>query len=140
MKARGLTKETIMDLGVTDRNFPDFVVGDALEVGLVVKEGDKERLQLFSGDVIAFHRNGISTTFTVRKIGANAVGVERILPLYSPLIKTIKIIKKGDVRRAKLFYVRGLVGKAARLKERILTKEQKQLLQEKNSASESSSI
>src|SRR5436305_13767390 len=120
MKARGLTKETIMELGVSNRTFPDFAIGDTIEVGLVVKEGDKERLQAFVGDVIAFHRNGTGTTFTVRKIGANSVGVERILPLHSPAINTIKIMKKGNVRRAKLFYVRDLVGKAARIQEKIL--------------------
>jgi large subunit ribosomal protein L19 len=135
MKARGLTKETIMELGTSTKSFPDFTIGDNIEVGLIVKEGEKERLQAFCGDVIAFHRNGSGTTFTVRKIGANGVGVERILPLHSPAISTIKILKKGNVRRAKLFYVRNLVGKAAKIQEKILTKEQKQVLQEKNIAS-----
>lgn len=136
MKARGLTKETIMELGTSTKSFPDFAIGDTIEVGLIVKEGDKERLQAFNGDVIAFHRNGAATTFTVRKIGANGIGVERILPLHSPVISTIKVLKKGNVRRAKLFYVRDRIGKAARIEEKILTKEQKQNLQAKNIASE----
>lgn len=132
MKARGLTKETIMDLGVKDRSFPEFSIGDTIEVNLFVKEGDKERLQMFSGDVIAFHNNGISTTFTVRRIGANGIGVERIFPYYSPIISTIKVAKRGDVRRAKLFYIRDRVGKAAKIQEKILTKDQKEALRAKD--------
>jgi large subunit ribosomal protein L19 len=125
MKASVLTKETILDLNTVDRKFPDFRVGDSIEIAQIVKEGSKERLQMFAGDVIAFHNKGISTTFTIRKIGANGIGVERIFPYYSPIIDSIKVLKRGKVRRAKLFYVRKLIGKAARLKERILTKEQK---------------
>ncbi|NRB21217.1 50S ribosomal protein L19, partial [Candidatus Dependentiae bacterium] len=90
------------------------------------KEGNKERLQVFEGDVIAMHNKGASTTFTVRKIAANAISVERIFPLYSPKIASIKFIRSGKVRRAKLFYMRGRKGKAARVRELVLTKEQKQ--------------
>jgi large subunit ribosomal protein L19 len=125
MKARVLTKETIKDVGVTDRKFPDFKVGDTIEVAQIVKEGEKERIQKFVGDVIAYHRNGIATTFMIRRIGANSIGVERIFPYYSPIISDIRLVKRGKVRRAKLFYIRDRVGKSARIKEKILTKEQK---------------
>jgi large subunit ribosomal protein L19 len=91
-----------------------------------IKEGDKERIQVFKGDVIALHNHGASSTFTVRKIGAHGVAVERTYPFYSPVIKEIKLIKTGDVRRAKLYYVRDRVGKSARLKEKVVTREQKE--------------
>lgn len=90
-----------------------------------IKEGDKERIQVFEGDVIAIRKNGVSSTFTVRKISANAVAVERIFPMYSPLIENVKFIRRGDVRRAKLYYIRERVGKSARVREKVLTKEQK---------------
>lgn len=122
MKAQIYTKETICAVSVCDREFPDFKVGDTIAVSQRIKEGEKERLQIFEGDVIAFHKNGASTTFMVRKIGAHSVAVERIFPYYSPLIKSIAVIKRGDVRRAKLYYIRGRVGKAARLKEKIVSR------------------
>ena len=125
MKASNYTKETIKNIGVIDRNFPEFGIGDTIAVSLRIKEGSKERIQIFQGDVIAFHNNGIASTFMVRKIGANNISVEQILPLYSPIIKEIKFIRKGKVRRAKLFYLRDRVGKAARIKEHVLTKEEK---------------
>lgn len=125
MKAQGLTKETILNHGTIERNFPDFKVGDTIEVAQKVKEGDKERLQLFTGDVIAMHHNGIATTFTVRKIGANNIGVERIFPYYSTNVHTIKLVRQGKVRRAKLNYIRELSGKAARIKEKVVTKRSK---------------
>jgi large subunit ribosomal protein L19 len=124
MKARNLTKETINQVGVTPRNFPEFVVGDTVAVSQRIVEGDKERLQVFEGDVIAIHNNGVSTTFVVRKIGAHGIAVERIFPYYSPRIKSIEVIKRGDVSRSKLYYLRDRVGKAARVKEKIVTKEQ----------------
>ena len=120
MKAQGYTKETITLIGVSDRNFKDFREGDSIAVSQRIKEGDKERIQVFEGDVIAIHRNGASSSFMVRKL-SHGVAVERIFPFYSPLIKDIKVLKRGDVRRAKLYYVRGRVGKAARLKEKIKT-------------------
>lgn len=126
MKARMLTKETISQFGMRDIKLPEFGVGDTVAVSLRIKEGDKERIQLFQGDVIAIKRNGSSSTFTVRKIGAHSIAVERILPFNSPLIKDIKVVKHGDVRRAKLYYVRDRVGKSARLKELILTREQRE--------------
>jgi len=120
VKAKKLTKETIQSIAVHERSFPTFDIGDGVAVSLRIKEGDKERLQVFEGDVIARHNKGASTTFTVRKISAQGVSVERILPMYSPLIESIKVVKKGDVRRAKLYYVRHKVGKAARLKEKVV--------------------
>lgn len=125
MKAQKLTKETILNLDVVDRNFPSFKVGDQIEVGQLVKDGDKERIQIFKGDVIAFNRNGIATTFTVRRIGVNNVGVERIFPYYSKVVNSIKLVKLGKVRRAKLNYLKDCVGKKRNIKEKILTKEQK---------------
>ena len=134
MKARMLTKETILNAIEIDRGFPAFRVGDKIEVSLLVSEGKKERIQIFAGDVIAMHRNGVGGTFTVRRISANNIGVEKIFPFQSPIITDIKLVKHGNVRRAKLFYVRDLVGKAAQLKERILTKEQKNQLQDKSAS------
>lgn len=126
MKAKKYTKETIRDIGTADRGFPAFNVGDTIAVAQRIQEGDKERLQVFEGDVLAIRKNGISTTFTIRKISANSVPVERIFPYYSPIIDSIKFIRKGKVRRAKLFYMRKRVGKAARVEELVLTKEQKE--------------
>ena len=130
MKAQELTKETILIYGVEKRNFPAFRVGDTIEVAQIVKDGEKERVQLFQGDVIDIHRNGIASTFTIRKIAANNIGVERILPYHSHFISEIKVIRKGKVRRANLGYLRGRVGRAARVEERILTKEQKAHMQD----------
>lgn len=96
---------------------PDFRAGDRVKVHVRVVEGDKERIQPFEGDVINIRGAGINRTFTVRKI-SSGVGVERIFPLYSPKIAKIEIIKKGHVRRAKLYYLRNLSGKAARIKSK----------------------
>ncbi len=125
MKARTLTRETILNIDITAHTLPSFKVGDTISVGQLIKEGDKERVQLFEGSVIAAHQNGVASTFTVRRIGANGIGVEKIFPYHSPLLKDVQVIKVGKVRRAKLFYVRERLGKAAKIKERILTKEQK---------------
>ena len=120
MKANKLTKETIANTGVVDRGFPEFTIGDTIAVSQKITEGDKERLQVFEGDVICQSRNGISSTFTVRKISANAIAIERIFPVFSPLIDSIKVVRRGAVRRAKLYYLRDRVGKAARVKERVV--------------------
>ncbi len=128
MKARTLTRETILNYGIEERNFPDFNVGDTIEVAQVVKEGNKERIQNFRGDVMCLKRNSGTSTFTVRKIGANGIGVERIFPYYSKNVSKVTLIKKGKVRRAKINYLRERVGRAARVKEKILTKEQKAAL------------
>jgi large subunit ribosomal protein L19 len=125
MKAKKYTKETIRNIGIIERNFDKFTVGDAIIVSQRIKEGEKERIQTFEGDVIGMHNNGIATTFTVRKIGANAVAVERVFPYYSPLVESVKFLRKGKVRRAKLYYMRDRIGKAARVKERVMTKEEK---------------
>jgi len=124
MKANKYTKETIRDFGVKKDKISQFKAGDVVAVSLRVKEADKERIQVFEGDVIAIHKNGASSTFTVRKIGANAVSVERILPFYSPAIESIRFVRSGKVRRAKLYYMRGRIGKAARVEEKILSKEE----------------
>ena len=125
MKAQKLTKETILHLAMPERTLPSFVVGDCIAVSQRIKEGDKERLQVFEGDVIAIHNSGGTGTFTVRKIAANGVAVERIFPFATPMIDSITLIRQGDVRRAKLYYVRNRVGRAARIKERVVTKEEK---------------
>jgi large subunit ribosomal protein L19 len=132
MKSQKITSETILRLGVNERNFPAFKVGDTVRVNQIVKEGDKERVQAFEGDVISSRNNGISSTFTVRKIGANAVAVERIYPYYSPAIESVVIVRRGDIRRAQAYYVRSRVGRAAKFKEKILTKAQKAELSAKN--------
>ena len=99
------------------KEIPQFRAGDTVRVGVEIKEGSKTRIQNFEGVVIALKGEGVSNTFTVRKIGANSVGVERIFPLYSDSIKSITVVRRGDVRRAKLHYLRGLKGKAAKIKE-----------------------
>lgn len=126
MKAKKYTKETVLGMGTEARKFDKFNVGDAVQVSQKIKEGDKERIQVFEGDVIAIRNNGIASTFTVRKISANAVSVERIFPYFSPLIEKVAFLRKGKVRRAKLYYMRDRIGKAARVEEKVLTKEQKE--------------
>ena len=98
------------------KSFPEFIGGDVIRVNVRIIEGNTERLQAFEGVCIARKNKGVRSSFTVRKISNNE-GVERIFPLYSPRIESIKIIKRGDVRRAKLYYMRTLQGKAARIKE-----------------------
>ncbi len=99
------------------KEIPQFRAGDTVRLGIEIKEGTKKRVQSFEGIVIARHAEGTAATFTVRKIGANQVGVERIFPLYSDSIKTFEVLRRGRVRRAKLHFLRGLTGKAARIKE-----------------------
>jgi large subunit ribosomal protein L19 len=98
-------------------DIPPFRPGDTVRVNVRVKEGEKERLQAFEGVCIARKGGGVSETFTVRKI-SNGVGVERIFPLHSPMIGSLVVVRRGVVRRAKLYYLRDVVGKAARIKER----------------------
>jgi len=93
-----------------------FNVGDTVKVHVIIREGDKERIQVFRGDVIAKRGGGVKATFTVRKVSFG-IGVERVFPMHSKMIKTIEVIRKAKVRRAKLYYLRDLKGKAARLKE-----------------------
>lgn len=101
------------------RELPPFSIGDTVKVHLKIVEGDKERIQVFEGTVIGRKGGGSRETFTVRKV-SYGVGVERILPLHSPMIERIEVVKKGDVRRAKLYYLRKKKGKAARIKEKII--------------------
>ena len=98
-------------------DIPEFRIGDTLRVHVKIKEGDKERLQAFEGVVIARRGSGLGESITVRKISFSH-GVERIFPLNAPVIDHIDVVRTGRVRRAKLYYIRGLRGKAARLKER----------------------
>lgn len=93
-----------------------FNVGDTVKVHVVIREGEKERVQIFRGDVIARRGSGMKETFTVRKTSFG-IGVERIFPLHSKMVKDIEVVRQGKVRRAKLYYLRKLKGKAARLKE-----------------------
>ena len=96
---------------------PPFRPGDTLRVNVRVKEGEKERLQAFEGVCIARRGSGVSATFTVRKI-SNGVGVERIFPVHSPMLGDVAVVRRGRVRRAKLYYLRNLTGKATRIKEK----------------------
>ncbi len=98
-------------------DLPPFRAGDTVRVNVRVKEGDKERLQAFEGVCLARRGSGISETFTVRKI-SSGIGVERIFPTHSPMIAGITVVRRGRVRRAKLYYLRHLTGKATRIKER----------------------
>jgi len=98
-------------------NIPPFRPGDTVRVNVRVKEGEKERVQAFEGVCIAKKGGGVSETFTVRKV-SNGVGVERIFPLHSPMIAEINVVRRGVVRRAKLYYLRDVTGKASRIKER----------------------
>ncbi len=98
-------------------DLPSFKVGDTVRVFSRIKEGEKERVQYFEGIVIGFHRNGVSTTFKVRK-ESYGVGVERTYPIHSPLLEKIVVKKRGDVRRAKLFFLRAVSGKKARIREK----------------------
>jgi large subunit ribosomal protein L19 len=97
-------------------NFPSLRAGDTVRVHVKIKEGDKYRIQVFEGVVVARKRAGISSTFTVRKVSFG-YGIERIFPLHSPIIDKLEVVKSGKVRRARLYYLRGRRGKAARLKE-----------------------
>ena len=106
------------------QNLPEFSSGDTLRVHVKIKEGDKERIQVFQGIVIGRRGSGTGATFTVRKMSAG-IGVERIFPLHSPNIDKIERIKIGSVRRAKLNYLRELTGKSARIKERIVEDKKK---------------
>ena len=101
-----------------NKNVPEFSPGDTVVVQVKVKEGDRERLQAFEGIVIAKRNRGLNSAFTVRKI-SNGEGVERVFQTYSPLVSSIELKRRGKVRRAKLYYLRDLSGKAARIKEKL---------------------
>ncbi|MGD8588683.1 MAG: 50S ribosomal protein L19 [Chromatiales bacterium] len=101
-----------------NREVPDFGPGDTVVVQVKIKEGERERLQAFEGVVIAKRNRGLNSAFTVRKI-SHGEGVERVFQTYSPTIDNIKVTRRGDVRRAKLYYLRGRSGKSARIKEKV---------------------
>ena len=102
---------------VSEKNIPDFRAGDTVRLAVTIKEGDKTRVQSYEGVCIAKRGQGTAATITVRIIGANGIGIERIFPLFTDSIAEIKVIRRGRVRRAKLFYLRDLAGKKARIKE-----------------------
>lgn len=102
-------------------DLPDFGPGDNVAVNYKISEGDKTRIQTFRGDVIQIKGSGNTKTFTVRKM-SNGVGVERIFPITSPHIDSVKVLKRGKVRRAKLYYLRNLVGKKAKIREKAMKK------------------
>jgi large subunit ribosomal protein L19 len=101
-----------------EKSIPEFSSGDTVVVQVRVKEGDRERLQAFEGVVIAKRNRGLNSAFTVRKI-SHGEGVERVFQTYSPLVADIEVKRRGAVRRAKLYYLRGLTGRAARIKEKL---------------------
>jgi large subunit ribosomal protein L19 len=105
------------EIGKVEREIPSFRAGDTVRVGVKVKEGNRERVQNFEGVVIARSNRGMGSNFTVRKISFGE-GVERVFPLYSPIIDDITVVRRGVVRRAKLYYLRGRTGKSARIAER----------------------
>ena len=98
-------------------DLPDFIPGDTVKVHVKIKEGEKERIQVFQGVVISKRKGTTNASFTVRKV-SYGIGVERIFPLHSPIIDKIEVVTKGKVRRAKIYYLRKLRGKAARIKEK----------------------
>lgn len=100
------------------KELPSFLIGDTVKVGVRIREGKTERVQMFEGTVIAIKGSGISKTFTVRRV-SYGVGVERVFPLHSANVDSVEVIRKGKVRRAKLYYLRDRVGKAAKVKEDI---------------------
>ena len=106
-----------MDAVIEQRAIPEFGPGDTLKINVKVVEGSRERVQAFEGVCIGRSNRGINSSFTVRKISYGE-GVERIFPLYSPKIQAIEVVRRGDVRRAKLYYLRGRTGKAARIAEK----------------------
>ena len=103
---------------LAQRTLPEFAPGDTVRVDVKVVEGERERIQAFEGVCIARRSDGVNSSFTVRKISYGE-GVERVFPLYSPKIQEIKVVRRGRVRRAKLYYLRGRTGKAARIAEKV---------------------
>jgi large subunit ribosomal protein L19 len=107
----------LVDAANLRTDVPDFRAGDTVRVHVRVTEGNRTRLQVFEGDVIARRGSGVRETFTVRKISFNAVGVERTFPVHAPVIDHIEVVRRGRVRRAKLYYLRDRVGKKAKIRE-----------------------
>ena len=106
---------------IESNNLPEFKSGDTITVSYKIKEGNKERIQQFQGVVLQRKGSGITETFTVRKLSGN-IGVERVFPLFSPFIESIKVNKSGNVRRARIFYFRERTGKSARIREKRIIK------------------
>ena len=100
------------------KELPEFSIGDTVKVGVRIREGKNERIQMFEGTVIAIKGSGVSKTFTVRRV-SYGVGVERVFPLHSANVDSVQVIRKGKVRRAKLYYLRDRVGKSAKVKEKL---------------------
>ncbi len=115
-----INKEQIEKL-TADKNIPEFAAGDTVRVNVIVSEGNRERVQAYEGVCIARKGGGIDQSFTVRKI-SHGEGVERVFPLYSKRIDSIEVVRRGQVRRSKLFYLRQRSGRSARIKERIQNK------------------
>lgn len=111
-----LEKEHIEELNF---DVPEFAPGDTVKVQVKVKEGNRERLQAYEGVCIGRSGKGLNESFTVRKLSFGGVGVERVFPIYSPLVDEIIVVRRGKVRRAKLYYLRGRTGKAARIAEKV---------------------
>lgn len=107
----------VEDNFITTQEFPKFKAGDTVNVSYRIVEGSKERIQQFQGVVLQVKGNGVNKTFTVRKI-SSGIGVERVFPFTSPMIADLKVVKRGVVRRARIYYLRNLTGKKARIKER----------------------
>ena len=110
--------KSFVEKNMPAKEAPQVTVGDTVRVHLKVKEGNRERIQVFEGTVIAKKHGGIHETFTVRRI-SYGVGVEKVFPLYSPVIEKVETVRRGKVRRAKLYYLRDRVGKAAKVKEKL---------------------
>ena len=109
--------ESFEQAQIGDKTVPPFKAGDTIKLGIRIVEGEKSRIQNFEGVCICIRGNGVDSTFTVRKIGANNVGVEKTFPLYSESLESIQVLRVGKVRRARLYYLRNRKGKAARIKE-----------------------
>ncbi|RAX52072.1 50S ribosomal protein L19 [Helicobacter sp. 16-1353] len=102
---------------IQDKQIPQFKAGDTIKIGITIKEGDKTRIQYFEGVCISLRGHGVNRSFTIRKIGANNIGVEKNFPIYSESLASIEVLRIGRVRRAKLYYLREKKGKSARIKE-----------------------
>ena len=111
--------DAILDsIGATQlRDVPEFGAGDTVRVHVRVVEGEKERIQVFEGVILKRKGSGVHETFTVRKIGSGGIGVERVFPLHTPRIAQVEVLRRGKVRRSKIYYMRGLRGRAARITE-----------------------
>lgn len=113
-----MNRTDMVDMATLRDDIPQFGPGDNVKVHVKVTEGERTRIQVFQGDVIARRGSGPRETFTVRKISFNGIGVERIFPVHAPIIEKIEVMRRGRVRRAKLYYLRDRVGKAAKIRER----------------------